>query len=543
MSFFCIRCGVDCDPRLEACPRCREPFTDFLRRYIESPIDGKYKILSRLGIGGMGEVYKVLHLHLNSIRVVKLMRPNLAGERSAHARFLREARLATRIRHPNVAALFDFSAMDDDSYYMVWEHIEGTNLANLLRAGGFLSPRYAVEIAIGVLDGLEAIHRAGIIHRDISPENIMLATNDRGDETVKIIDLGIAKQAGDESRDQTLKGVFVGKWRYCSPEQSGFLDDGERIDSRSDLYSVGAVLYEMVTGAPPFVGDTPHAYMQFHSTQQFRPLREVNPRLGEVDALEDVIFRALVRKPKDRIATARLLSEALKAILPDLPAAPGVTAEDHKAGRLAEETIEEELPASLADPTIPDTLIPVPPTIVAEIRSNSFSGGTETFTMPLSPGDKELIGMGGEQSSSGTSPLTLSSAGVSRWLPAIIVAVLLVSAALAVFLKTVPHAAEEVASQAPPLALGAVGVHAFPWGEIVDVRDLASGRKLNRDGQLTPARLELPPGRYQITVFASVTGSEEKKNVTVAAGGQQIISFVFSDPAATVANLFEADSP
>jgi serine/threonine-protein kinase len=111
MPFFCIHCKTEIDSRYKACPFCGQEITDFLRRYLEAPLDGKYRLLARLGVGGMGEVYKVLHTHLNAIRVIKLMRSNIASDAGAHERFLREARLATKIQHPNVAALFDFSTL------------------------------------------------------------------------------------------------------------------------------------------------------------------------------------------------------------------------------------------------------------------------------------------------------------------------------------------------------------------------------------------------------------------------------------------------
>src|SRR5713101_8942724 len=293
MAFFCIHCRSEIDSKFKACPHCGEPVTDFLRRYLETPIDGKYQILARLGVGGMGEVYKVLHLHLNAIRVIKLMRANIAGEAGAHERFLREARLATRIQHPNVATLFDFSTLDDSSRYMVWEYIEGTNLHELLEARGPLSPKYAAQLAIQTLQGLDAIHRAGIVHRDISPENLMVAHDDEGGERVKIIDLGIAKQWAEESDNKTKTGMFVGKWKYCSPEHLGMLPEGQRIDGRADLYSFGIVLYEMLTGVPPFQADTPHSYLVMHASEKPRALRDVNPTVTASPELEATIFRAL----------------------------------------------------------------------------------------------------------------------------------------------------------------------------------------------------------------------------------------------------------
>src|SRR5207237_2783953 len=158
------------DPKFKACPYCVEPITDFLRKHLEHPLDGKYQILSRLGIGGMGEVYKVLHLHLNSIRVIKLMRTSIAGEPGADDRFIREARLATRINHPNVAQLYDFSTLDDGSRYMVWEYIEGTNLHAVIKTHGPRSPKYAAQLALEALADLCAIQCAARVPPDIRPQ-------------------------------------------------------------------------------------------------------------------------------------------------------------------------------------------------------------------------------------------------------------------------------------------------------------------------------------------------------------------------------------
>lgn len=323
MSVPCIHCKAPIELDYRACPRCGEPITDFLRQYLEHPIDGKYQILSRLGMGGMGEVYKVLHVHLNTIRVVKLMRPSIASEATAHERFLREARLATRIQHPNVATLHDFSTLPDGSHYMVWEFIEGTNLTQLVRERGSLSPRYTAWIAIEALRGLDAIHRAGIIHRDVSPDNIMISRDDDGEERVKIIDLGIAKSGGDSGEAQTQTGLFIGKWKYCSPEHLGLLPEGERIDGRADIYSFGIVMYELLSGTPPFVADTPQQYLVSHARTTPRPLRELNPIMGNAPELEALIFRALEKDRSNRFQTAREFARELETILPTLPDTPG----------------------------------------------------------------------------------------------------------------------------------------------------------------------------------------------------------------------------
>jgi serine/threonine protein kinase len=369
MPFFCIHCRSEIDSKFKACPYCGEPITDFLRRHLEHPIDGKYQILARLGVGGMGEVFKVLHIHLNAIRVIKLMRASIANEPGADDRFIREARLATRIQHPNVAALYDFSTLEDGSRYMVWEYIEGTNLHELIESRGPLSPRYAARLAIEALHGLDAIHRAGIVHRDISPENIMIARAESADETVKLIDLGIAKQGDSTDSARTQTGMFVGKWKYCSPEHLGMLDAGERIDGRADLYSFGIVLYEMLTGVPPFQADTPHAYLLLHASETPRALREVNPANTASPELEALIFRALEKDRKKRFASAREFAQALERIAPTLdetagappplPSSAEVTAEPTKVATPTVATFAAEAAASNAT-TIVTSAAPQP---------------------------------------------------------------------------------------------------------------------------------------------------------------------------------------
>jgi serine/threonine protein kinase/FixJ family two-component response regulator len=315
--FRCIRCHAEIDRALKTCPHCGEPVTDFLRQHSDKPVDGKYRVIERLGAGGMGEVYKVEHTFLGAIRVIKVILAQMSGSDDAHERFLREARLATKMQHPNVATLHDFSALPNGSHYMVWEFIDGENLAEVMRWRGVLPPRYAVDLTIQALAGLDAMHRAGIIHRDISPENLMITREEQGKERLKIIDLGVAK-GEEEDRAVTGTGVFVGKLRYSSPEQLGFLAEGERIDGRADLYSLAIVLYEMLTGRPPYVAASPHQYILHHSRE--RPLQSLD--LGRIPGgaeIQAVLARALEHDRSKRYANAREFAQALEHVKPSLP--------------------------------------------------------------------------------------------------------------------------------------------------------------------------------------------------------------------------------
>lgn len=313
MAFQCVRCHAEIDRAFKACPHCGEPVTDFLRRYADEPVDGKYRIIERLGAGGMGEVYKVEHVFLKSIRVIKVIRPQISNSTDAHDRFLREAQLATKIQHQNVATLHDFSALPDGSHYMVWEFIQGENLAQVIRRRGVLQPAQAIRLAVQALAGLEAIHRAGIVHRDISPENVMITR----DELAKIIDLGVAKgEEGDYNKTQT--GIFVGKLRYSSPEQLGFLPEGEKIDGRADLYSLAIVIYEMLTGRPPFEATSPHQYILHHSRETALQPVDLAAIPGGPE-FQAVMARALERDRTKRYATAADFADALEKVRLQLP--------------------------------------------------------------------------------------------------------------------------------------------------------------------------------------------------------------------------------
>jgi serine/threonine-protein kinase len=278
-------------------------------------LDGKYEILDKLAEGGMGEVYRARHRHLDAIRIIKVIKPEAAGDAGSARRFQEEARLATLVRHPNVAALYDFSRQPDGSYYMVWEYIDGVTLQTWLREHGPLDPAHAIDVARQVLAGLAEIHAQGIVHRDLSPDNIMVRPVD-GRLRAKIIDLGIAKRVAAESLQMTGTGLFLGKLKYCSPEQAGALPAGQTLDARTDIYSLGIVLYEMLTGRAPFESSTPEGYIGKHLHTPPPPLdvSALPPALGP--PLATIVGRTLEKARDRRYKTARDLDSALAALEP-----------------------------------------------------------------------------------------------------------------------------------------------------------------------------------------------------------------------------------
>ncbi|HEY8021813.1 MAG TPA: serine/threonine-protein kinase, partial [Thermoanaerobaculia bacterium] len=279
-------------------------------------LDGKYEIVRRLGSGGMGEVHLGRHLHLQELRVIKILRQDLAADPSAQARFLREARLATQIKHPNVAILYDFSRLPDGSFYMVWEHIEGQDVGELVRERGPFAPALAIQLGIQALRGLEAIHATGVIHRDVSPDNLMITVDRRGQSRMKIIDLGLAKNlevGAAPNFEITQVGMFMGKLQYCSPEQAGTVS-GEILDRRSDIYSFGLVLYEMLVGMPPFDSETQHGFIFKRLSEDPLPLVGRNPRVEIPVELDRVVRRALERDRERRYPDALTFIEALEKV-------------------------------------------------------------------------------------------------------------------------------------------------------------------------------------------------------------------------------------
>ncbi|MCZ3386678.1 MAG: Stk1 family PASTA domain-containing Ser/Thr kinase [Actinomycetia bacterium] len=284
-------------------------------------LDGRYELGELLGHGGMADVRKAMDLRLGRAVAVKMLRTDLARDATFQARFRREAQSAASLNAPSVVAVYDTGEDELDGVpvpYIVMEYVEGQTLRELLREGQRLMPNRALEITAGVLNALEYSHRQGIIHRDIKPANVMLATN--GD--VKVMDFGIARAVADSGATMTQTANVLGTAQYLSPEQAR----GETVDARSDVYSTGCLLYELLTGRPPFQGESPVAVAYQHVRENPVPPSTLTPDIGgEADA---IVMKALAKNPANRYqSAAEMRADINRALQGATVIAPPVMAE------------------------------------------------------------------------------------------------------------------------------------------------------------------------------------------------------------------------
>ncbi|MFI8787357.1 Stk1 family PASTA domain-containing Ser/Thr kinase [Streptomyces sp. NPDC055105] len=275
-------------------------------------LGGRYELGQVLGRGGMAEVYLAHDTRLGRTVAVKTLRADLARDPSFQARFRREAQSAASLNHPAIVAVYDTGEdyIDGTSIpYIVMEYVDGSTLRELLHSGRKLLPERAMEMTIGILQALEYSHRAGIVHRDIKPANVMLTRTGQ----VKVMDFGIARAMGDSGMTMTQTSAVIGTAQYLSPEQA----KGEQVDARSDLYSTGCLLYELLTVRPPFVGDSPVAVAYQHVREEPQPPSvfdsEITP---EMDA---IVLKALTKDPDYRYQSADEMRADIEACLDGQP--------------------------------------------------------------------------------------------------------------------------------------------------------------------------------------------------------------------------------
>jgi serine/threonine-protein kinase len=274
----------------------------------------RYKIVKLLGEGGFGAVYKAEHTLMKREVAFKTLHKDLAKDPATLHRFKKEGQCASRFKHKNAIELYDFGQMDDGTYFMAMEFLSGQDLRDVLKKRGALEVGETFDIMIQALAALQAAHDGGVIHRDLKPDNIKLESRDGRDNFVKILDFGIAKlkdlpdaQEDAQPTFKTQVGAFFGTPEYGSPEQCA----GEEIDHRSDLYTMGVIMYECLTGSLPFVSKTPQGYLAQHMVAPPRPIREIRPDLAIAPEVEQILMKALEKKREDRFQSANEFANAL----------------------------------------------------------------------------------------------------------------------------------------------------------------------------------------------------------------------------------------
>jgi serine/threonine protein kinase len=371
---YCDTCHSAYPDDFNICPRDQGALRHAADLVPGMVIRGKYEVLSKVGSGGMASVYKARHVAFGEVVALKLVGTRLSGDPDFLKRFRNEAVITRRLQHPNAVRVEDLDSTEDGRPFIVMEYVDGRSLRELVRSEGPQPLARAVSVARQVASALVAAHALGITHRDIKPDNILLGRGPDGAEHVKVLDFGIAKvreasEGGGEGYTPTRTGMIVGTPQYISPEQA-MGKRGDEVDGRADLYSLGVVLYEMVTGRLPFQSDTAMGMLLHHLQTAPTPPNLARPDLDIPAPLTDVLMRALQKDRDQRYASATEMLVALDrvAALP-LPEAPP----------LVWPAVPVMTPPPVRTPSGSPTPRPLTPTELAQIEAQP------TKMMPSTP--------------------------------------------------------------------------------------------------------------------------------------------------------------
>jgi Protein kinase domain/AAA ATPase domain len=312
----CPQCGTACDPEHQYCPGCGFPIgsvqLDQGDKLVGQTLPGGYQILDLLSVGGMGRVYRAEQRALGRTVAVKVIHPHLLADENSIVRFMTEARAASQLNHPNSVSVIDFGKTKDGQPYLVMEFLRGKDLARVSYEQGPLPFKRIADVLQQVLHALSEAHDLEIVHRDLKPENIILEPLRRGGDFVKVVDFGLAKLKADTTTPNvTMPGIVCGTPDYMAPEQGR----GDPIDGRSDLYGVGVVLFQLLTGRLPFESENPTQVVLMHLTAPVPDPTEIAPERAIPEAFVRVVLKALQKNADDRYQDALEFADALKGAM------------------------------------------------------------------------------------------------------------------------------------------------------------------------------------------------------------------------------------
>jgi len=492
------------------------------RRHLDA-VEGKYEILEKISEGGMGAVYKVRHRLLERIRVIKIMRPQLAADREMRSRFLREARLAGSLRHPNIAQVYDFAIEKAGEAFLVMEYVNGVTLQQILAHYGPPSPAFTLTVVCQALDALGYLHEKGVIHRDLSPDNIMVTLDGQGKPVAKLIDLGIAKLVDAES-NLTAQGSFIGKVRYASPELFKGAE-GVRVGVQSDLYAMGIVLYEVLTGQHPMGENDVSGYIAAHLFKAPKTFDVTDPEGKIPEAVRRSVMHALEKDPELRQANAEEFRQEL------LQPLSGLQEDPHEtelilgccARRSPSETpdTQERLDAQFEFGAASGEATDIR-ALLDKAEPTALRQGASPVAPTISLGkDGEQLGDGNTRVlATGRRRLERKKRRFLAWTA--LAATVLLLLGLGLFFRGDMHSRE---IQNPPPAAGTLILDAQPWARVTSI--IGPGGKAVElgSGKSTPLRLQLPPGHYSATLEREGRSESVDMDLSPGSESRRIVHF------------------